>query len=118
MRGEREIQREGRPEPQPDAARGYGAAVRFNDEAYDIKAQPDADLVLRRRGLDPSVFAEDHADMRSREADALILHQDAGSVLASADRDVNGRPWRREAQSIVEDVLDRGAKTLHIRVDP
>src|SRR5205823_154969 len=50
--------------------------------------------------------------------DALILHQDSSSVVALADRHVDGRSRRREAERVIEDVLDRRAQTLRIGVDP
>src|SRR6266852_4442947 len=56
--------------------------------------------------------------MRSREPDALILHQHARAVVPLAHRDVYGRSGRREAKRVVEDVLDRGPQTFWICVDP
>src|SRR5438552_6980099 len=118
VRGEREVDGEGRPEPETDAARGDGAAVRLDDEASDVKTEPDSDLVLRGWGLHPAVLPEDHSKMRPRKTDALVLHQDARSVLALPHRDVDRRFRRRKAERVVEDVLDRGPQTLGIRIDP
>src|SRR5438132_1143763 len=75
VRGERQVQREGGPEPETDAARGYGAAVRFDDEPRDVEAEPDTDLVSRGGGLDPTVLPEDHVNLRPRETHALVLHE-------------------------------------------
>src|SRR5467141_910838 len=107
--GEREIQGERGPEPQPDTARGDGAAQRLDDQARDVEAEADADLVLRPRGLDASVLAEDHAKMRARKDDALILHDHPRVILALSHGHVDRRARRREAKRVVQDVFDRRA---------
>src|SRR5437870_9621810 len=48
VRGEWDVQRERGPEPQSHAARRDRAALRFDDQARDVEAEADADLVLRR----------------------------------------------------------------------
>src|SRR6267143_2958061 len=118
VRGERQVQREGGSEAEADAARGHRAAVGLDDEACHIETEADADLVLRRGGLDPSVLAKDHSDVRSREPDPLILDEHACAVVALSNGHVNGRPRRGEAERVIEDVLDRGAETFRICVDP
>src|SRR2546423_12530075 len=118
VRGEREFQREGGPEPQSDAGRGHGAVLRLDDQARDIETEADADLVLGARGLDASVLPEDHPEVRPRQTHALVLHNDARSVIALAHGHVNRRSRWREAKRVIEDVLDRRAQTFGIGVDP
>src|SRR6266550_6958381 len=118
VRGEREVHREGGPKPQSDAARGHGAVLRLDDQARDVETEADADLVLRSRGLDASVLPEDHPEVRARQTHALVLHDDARSVIALAHGHVNRRSRWREAKGVVEDVLDRRAQTFGVGVDP
>src|SRR2546423_4612534 len=118
VRGEWQLQREGGTEPQSDAARGHRSVLRFDDQPRDVETEADADLVLGARRLDPSVLPEDHSEVRARQPDALILHNDARSVLALAHGHVNRRARWREAKRVVEDVLDRGTQTFRIGVNP
>ena len=74
----------------------HDAAIRDLHEKNARLAQAYADLVPGRVGLDASVLLEDHAELRSREPNALVFHRDARATVFAVHGDVHGRSRRRE----------------------